>query len=159
MSFPSPPEWLTRMIARLTPWRRGASRLDAVRPERGESLLRYAQRLGDEAATVGFDWEEAREALDKVVEEAEELRVALAEHPTGDPAIADELGDLIFASCMVARKAGVDAESALLSTMRKFRRRFAAIERTLEARGIDAEAASLEEMEQIWQQAKRAERA
>ena len=133
----------------------GAARAESLLDEvaRGASSpMQIARQLGDVAATVGFDWERPEQALDKVREEVEEVAQALAEGER--EAIEGELGDLLFAACMVARKAGVDAEAALRRTNDKFRARFAAIERELKARGVALGEASLEQMEQAWQRAK-----
>lgn len=130
-----------------------ASLLDPVGP--GQGPLKTARALGERAARVGFDWPGPEEALEKVAEETQELREALAQ---GSPDhVEDELGDLLFAACMVARKADVDAGAALARTNAKFRRRFAAIERELAAQGIEPAQASLAQMEQIWQRAKHTE--
>jgi ATP diphosphatase len=67
------------------------------------------------------------------------------------------VGDLLFAAVNVARHLGVDPESALKRTNRKFRRRFAHVERGLEARGTSAKEATLEEMDALWDEAKRDE--
>jgi nucleoside triphosphate diphosphatase len=118
----------------------------------GEGALAGAQRLGDEAARVGFDWDDATGALDKVREEASEVEEALGQ---GAARVAEELGDLLFAACMVARKAGVDAEGALAAANAKFVRRFEAMAQVLEADGVGVQAASLAQMEDAWQRVKR----
>lgn len=150
--------WPVALILRLlgrVRRRAPSSLLDAVR--RDQTVMRYAQALGDRAALVGFDWDSPEDALAKVVEETAELAELLEAGADAD-ALADELGDLLFAAIMVARKADVDAEEALARTNRKFRRRFATIERVLAERGVRPEHASLDEMEEIWQLAKRRER-
>ena len=118
-------------------------------------LLR-ATRLQTRAASVGFDWSEAEPILAKIEEELWEVRAAL-EH--GDPtAQQDEIGDLLFAVVNLARHAKVDPEMALRGTNEKFTRRFAFIERGLEAKGVPLAEATLDVMEELWTDAKRTER-
>lgn len=124
---------------------------------RGEDPIAEAVSLGEVAAQVGFDWERAVDVLEKVREEADELAEVFACDPVDTARARDELGDLLFAACMVARKAGVDPAAALRQTNEKFRRRFHVIERELGRRGISPESASLEQMEAIWQASKRGE--
>jgi uncharacterized protein YabN with tetrapyrrole methylase and pyrophosphatase domain len=116
----------------------------------GRGALRRAQQLGDEAARVGFDWEDAQGALEKVREEADEVEEVLGQ---GAQRVAEELGDLLFAVCMVARKAGVDAEEALEAANVKFAARFDAMIALVE-REV-GQGATLAQMEQAWQRVKR----
>jgi ATP diphosphatase len=120
--------------------------------EAGQGALARAQRLGDDAARVGFDWDSAVGALEKVREEADEVEEALGE---GQARVAEELGDLLFAACMVARKAGVDAEQALAAANEKFERRFDAMVALLKAEEAWGEGVSLAQMEEAWQRVKR----
>lgn len=120
--------------------------------------LMRAAKLQKRAARVGFDWPEATQVLDKIEEEIAELRAELGQHAPQER-LTDEIGDLLFAAVNLARHLGVDGEAALRSSNAKFERRFAAIEDSLGARGQRLEEASLDEMEQLWQQAKAAERA
>lgn len=115
-----------------------------------------AHQLGALAATIGFDWESALDALEKVSEEVEELREQLSLSQPSPQDIMGEVGDLLFAACMVARKAQVDPMQALSATNAKFRARFAFIEAQLERQGISAQDATLAQLEAIWQQAKAA---
>ncbi|WP_461394741.1 nucleoside triphosphate pyrophosphohydrolase [Deferrisoma sp.] len=115
--------------------------------------LHRARRVSEKAAGVGFDWSRADEVLEKVDEELGELRRAMAE---GDrAAAAEELGDLLFALVNLGRHLEVDAEQALHGTVEKFLRRFAAVEAALAARGRRPSEASLDELEVLWQEAKR----
>ena len=124
-------------------------------------VLHEAVALGERAALVGFDWPSARDALEKVREEVEEVEelLQLDAHQAGaretQALLEGELGDLLFAVCMVARLTGVEPVVALARTHAKFRQRFLVIERALAERGQSLEDASLEEMEEIWQAAKR----
>ncbi|MFS8110846.1 nucleoside triphosphate pyrophosphohydrolase [Rhizobium jaguaris] len=118
--------------------------------------LTEALKLQERAAKVGFDWSAPEPILDKIEEEIDELRVALA---SGDKAkVSDELGDLIFAVVNIGRHVKADPEQALRGTNTKFRRRFNHIETTLAAEGETLDGASLERMEDIWQAAKAIER-
>ena len=116
------------------------------------ALLR-AEKLQSRAASVGFDWDNAKKVVEKIAEEANEIVEAGL-----DPAKrAEEIGDLLFAVANLARHLKVDPEAALRATNAKFIRRFKFIEAALAAEGRDAVGASLEEMETLWQAAKRNE--
>jgi MazG family protein len=118
------------------------------------ALLR-AQRVGEKAARVGFDWPDVGGPLAKVAEEVAELQKAIE---AGDEAaIAHELGDALFSLVNVARAVGVGAEEALGAAVERFSRRFRAIEAGAAAEGRAVSALSLDEMEAYWQAAKRAE--
>lgn len=133
------------------PGTRETSILEGI-PRALPALLK-AQRLGDKAARVGFDWSHPTAVLDKVDEEIRELRVAL---DAGDiDGARDELGDALFALAMLGRKAGIDPEGALEGANRKFRERFQHVERELRRAGIPLESAGLARMEQLWEDAKR----
>lgn len=114
--------------------------------------LTQAQRLGEAAARLGFDWPSVEGALAKVEEEWQEFRSALTLPP--HPAWEEELGDLLFAMVNVARFLKIDSENALRRTVYKFIKRFHVVERTLAKEGKTPETATLEEMEDIWQAAK-----
>lgn len=130
------------------------SLLDGV-PRTLPSLLR-AHRLQAKAARVHFDWPDAPAAWRKVEEEVSETADALA---SGDRTrVREELGDLLFSVVNVARLAGVDAEEALDSASEKFRRRFASMEASIEARGKTVAEASADELEDAWETAKAQER-
>ncbi|MCX5892930.1 MAG: nucleoside triphosphate pyrophosphohydrolase [Deltaproteobacteria bacterium] len=115
--------------------------------------LVQAQRLGEAAARLGFDWPHVQGALDKVEEEWQEFRQTLTGSP--NPAQEEELGDLLFALVNVARFLSIDSEGALRRTIFKFIKRFNVVERTLTKQGKTPETATLEEMEAIWQASKR----
>jgi MazG family protein len=113
-----------------------------------------AQRLGEAAARLGFDWPDVKGALDKVEEEWQELRQALSQ--PANPAWEEELGDLLFSVVNVARFLNIDSEGALRRTMIKFIKRFNVVERTLAKEGKTPETATLEEMDAIWEGCKQA---
>ena len=133
----------------------GGSVLDGV--PRQLPALQRAQRLTSKASVVGFDWPDVPSVLAKVDEELAEVREAL-EHKDA-AAVADEVGDLLFAVVNLARKVGVDAEQALRGTNRKFCDRFTHVEAALAARGSSPDEASLDEMDALWNEAKHLERA
>jgi nucleoside triphosphate diphosphatase len=120
--------------------------------QRSQPALTEALKLQERAAKVGFDWSEAEPILDKIEEEIGELRGALK---SGEPhKVKDELGDLIFALVNIGRHVKADPEQALRGANTKFRRRFSYIETSLQELGVTLEAATLEEMEALWQAAK-----
>ncbi|WP_337180970.1 nucleoside triphosphate pyrophosphohydrolase [Shinella sp.] len=124
--------------------------------QRSFPALVEALKLQERAAKVGFDWSEPAPILDKIEEEIGELREAL--HNDDKAAVADELGDLIFALVNIGRHVGADPEMALRGTNTKFRNRFSHIEQSLAANGESLGDATLERMEELWQAAKGIER-
>lgn len=120
---------------------------------KGLPALVAAYRLQEKAAAVGFDWPTPGGALAKVREEAGEVAAAM-ESP-GDGAVASEIGDLLFATVNLARKLGVDPERELRATMTRFRERFVHIERRLAESGRSPAQSNLEEMDALWEEAKR----
>jgi nucleoside triphosphate diphosphatase len=131
----------------------GASLIDDV-PRALPALLR-ALKLQKRAASVGFDWDNAAKVVEKIAEEAHEIVEARDSAPEK---LEEEIGDLLFAVANLARHLNVDPESALRATNAKFVRRFKAIEAELAKQGKTPDAASLDEMEALWQAAKLAER-
>jgi ATP diphosphatase len=122
----------------------------------GLPALTRAMELQRKAATVGFDWNDPRAVLKKIREEADEIEAALDRNDQQE--LAEETGDLLFALVNLARHIDADPESALRATNAKFERRFAYIERALEAQGRTLEQASLEEMDGLWNAAKAEEK-
>jgi ATP diphosphatase len=122
----------------------------------GQPALVRAMELQRKASTVGFDWNDPRAVLAKIREEADEIEAALDQ---GDAdKLSDETGDLLFALVNLARHVGADPETALRGTNAKFERRFAYIERALAAQGRALEAATLDEMDALWNEAKEEEK-
>lgn len=121
-------------------------------PQAFPALLR-ALKLQQKAAKVGFDWSEAAPILDKIAEETAELKEAMAAKERED--IEEEYGDLLFAMVNLGRHLEIDAETALVAANEKFKRRFHFIEKTLGETGSDLDAATLDEMETIWGEAKK----
>ena len=120
---------------------------------RAAPSLSLAQKLQKRAAEVGFDWPDVAGASDKVQEELAELREAAA---TGDPAaVRMELGDVLFSVVNVARKLGLDAETALRSAADKFSARFTRVTQLAAERNIELAACDLAQLDSLWDQAKR----
>ena len=118
--------------------------------------LTGALRITQKAAGVGFDWSTPGEVLDKVREELTEVGEVVEK---GDRLrCQDEIGDLLFAVVNLARHLGIDPEAAMAGANGKFSRRFQAVEAAFEERNHGLAEATLEEMEDVWQEVKRAER-
>ncbi|ETX30678.1 nucleoside triphosphate pyrophosphohydrolase [Roseivivax isoporae] len=120
----------------------------------GLPALTRAVKLQKRAARVGFDWPETDQVLDKIVEEAQELRAA-----TDPDHRAEEFGDLLFVMANLARHLDIDPEAALRAANAKFTRRFGAIEAALAAEGRSPADSDLAEMDALWDAAKAAEKA
>ncbi len=134
-----------------------ASLLDGISTK--APALMEAHQLTTKAARVGFDWQRVEDIFDKLHEEIDELRVAIKEHNESSDEenqmrVREELGDVLFAVTNIARHLQHEPEAALKVTNRKFRRRFRYIEQGLKARGRTLDAATLDEMEALWQEAK-----
>jgi uncharacterized protein YabN with tetrapyrrole methylase and pyrophosphatase domain len=114
--------------------------------------LLMAYRLGEKAGGVGFDWKTATEVVGKLEEELKEIREAAS---SGDrERLTDEIGDLLFATASLARKSEIDPEHALKQALEKFRGRFQKLEQRVQKSGRGFASFSLEELEDIWQDAK-----
>jgi ATP diphosphatase len=125
--------------------------LDGV--AKGLPALTRALKLQNRAARVGFDWPSTDEVLDKIVEEAQELR----EVQDADERF-EEFGDLLFVMVNLGRHMGLDPEAALRATNAKFTRRFESIEAALAADGRTPKDSTLEEMDALWDAAKAVEK-
>ena len=110
-------------------------------------------KLTKHAAKVGFDWQDTDRIFEKLYEEVGELRQAMETRDAGE--ISEELGDLLFVVVNLARRLDVEPETALKKTNRKFRSRFKYIEEQLKKNGKTLEESDLEEMDSLWDQAKR----
>ena len=126
-----------------------AGLLDSV-PRALPSLMQ-AQKISKKAAACGFDWDTTADVWDKVDEERREFS---AEERGSEQAL-DEFGDVLFSAVNVARKEGIDAETALRHSCEKFRARWSAMEAVAAGRGQALEDLSHEELEELWAQAKR----
>ena len=118
--------------------------------------LTRAAKLTRRAARVGFDWPDVGGVLDKLEEEAAELRVEL---PGADPVrLADEVGDLLFVLANLARKLELDPEECLRGANAKFERRFQGVEARLAQSGLTPADVDLEAMEAAWREVKTEEK-
>lgn len=141
---------------------KGAKDADAAEAgERPEGLLEgvprslpalmEAQKVSRKAASAGFEWETVADVWDKVAEERAEFE---AEAP-GTAERELEFGDLLFALVNVARKEGIDAESALRASTAKFRERWAAMENAAYEGGVSLESLTTEQLNSLWEKVKR----
>ena len=126
------------------------SLLDGI-PKKIPALYR-AYQMTAKAARVGFDWNCLDDIIDKLNEEAAELREAVSREDREQ--IADEMGDMLFVAVNIARSLGIDPETALERSNRKFERRFRFIETAVKQQGRELKDASLAEMDALWNEAK-----
>lgn len=124
--------------------------LDGV--PRALPALMQAQKVSRKAAAVGFEWETTADVWDKVAEERAEFEA----EPAGSEARELEFGDMLFALVNVARREGVDAESALRASTAKFRARWSAMEDAAYRQGRRIEDFSTEELNELWGRVKQA---
>ena len=125
------------------------SRLDGVK--HGPAVTQ-AEQIQKNVAKIGFDFESVDDAYQKLEEELSEFREAVLNNNSDE--IQDEFGDCLFSLINVGRKLNVSSEMALLSTIHKFKSRFAYIEDQAILQNKNLEQMSLEEMDQLWDQAK-----
>ena len=130
--------------------KKNGSVLDEV-PVHFPGLLE-ALKITSKAAKVGFDWETAQQVFDKIDEEVTELKAEIETNNRDE--IENEIGDLLFAVVNLARKLDVEPETALKRTNRKFRRRFAYIERALKDKNQILENTPLSDLDELWNEAK-----
>ena len=118
-----------------------------------------AFQMTTKVSRVDFDWPDIGSVLEKLDEEVEELKQAVASKHPSHQEVAGEVGDLLFVAVNVARLLGIDPESALKSSNRKFRRRFRYIEDRLREQGRKPADSDHIEMDTLWDQAKAKEKA
>jgi len=141
--------------------RRGKPKRSLDKVKAGSALMQ-AQSLQKSASQLGFDWDGVAGAIEKLEEEIAELKQILPKEnekvdDTLKLELQKELGDCVFGLVNVARKLNLDAETATLTCVHKFRSRFSFIEDELAKQGKTAETSSLEEMDALWEQAKQYE--
>lgn len=124
-------------------------------PQNMPSLL-TAKRLTEQAASVGFDWNDHVDALKKVDEELNELKDEIISKDLSG--IEEELGDLLFAIVNTSRKLNINPEISLMKANKKFIKRFRNMEDYFEKKGIDVLKTDLSEMDSIWEKIKQAEK-
>lgn len=128
-----------------------ASHTDALNSvARSLPALWRAEKVQKKARKAGFDWDDVSGPLDKLSEELDELKTAVAEQSN----IEEELGDLLFAAVNLSRFVKVDCENALTAATDKFIRRFARVEELAKEQGRAMESMSLEELDKLWDEAK-----
>jgi len=127
------------------------SALDGISPSM--PALAASQEMQDRAANLGYDWPSIDGVLDKVAEEADELRAAATAAER-----AEEFGDLLFVLVNLARRRGIEAEAAVRAANAKFRRRFASVERAAAARGVALRDLDFAALDALWDAAKIEER-
>ena len=123
------------------------SALDGI--SRSMPALAASQEMQERAANLGYDWPSIYGVLDKVAEEADELRRAANEAER-----AEEFGDLLFVLVNVARRRGIEAEAAVRAANAKFKRRFASVERGAAAQGVALRDLDFEALDALWDAAK-----
>ena len=128
------------------------SMLDSV--SKSLPAVMEAYQMTTKVSRVGFDWPDVASVLEKLEEEAEELKTAVGAANPSHAEVSEEVGDLLFAVVNVARLLGVDPESALKGSNRKFRRRFRHIEERLRDQGRKPAESTLAEMDAFWNEAK-----
>ena len=120
-------------------------------PRELPALMR-ADKIQSKASKAGFDWQSADGAVEKLYEEADELKEAIR---SGDKEnIFEELGDLLFSAVNISRFVDCDAEEALTAASDKFSARFAYVEKIAAERNIDMKNTSLSELDRLWDEAK-----
>jgi len=112
-----------------------------------------ANRIQEKVRGVGFDWEKREQIWDKVLEEIAELKEEIKKRDT--ESIESELGDVLFSIINASRLYGIDPEAALEKTNRKFIKRFNYLEKETLSKGISLKDMSLDEMNVIWEEAKK----
>lgn len=121
-------------------------------PRELPALMR-AQKIQHKAAKIGFDWDNVGGAVDKLYEEIDELKTAMEQGKRFD--IEDEFGDVLFSCVNIARFIDVDSEEALTASTDKFMSRFSLVEQMASEQGIDMKSSSIEELDRLWDKAKK----
>lgn len=116
--------------------------------------LTRAHKIQKRCAKVGFDWDNPQDVLAKVEEELDEVKAEIANYPTSQAALFEELGDLLFATVNLCRHYQLEAESGLREANAKFERRFRKVEAAVKAQGKAVSECNLMELDAIWHQIK-----
>jgi MazG family protein len=146
-----------RAAGKLSGKSEGASILDGVSNK--APALMEAHQISTKVARVGFDWTHIKDIFEKLQEEVDELREAIRLHAVinsedNHAHVREEIGDLLFVITNIARRLNVEPEAALKLSNRKFRRRFAFIEKKLREQDRKIDGTTLAELEELWQEAK-----
>lgn len=116
--------------------------------------LTRAYKIQKRCAKVGFDWDNPQDVLAKVEEELDEVKAEIANYPTSQAALFEELGDLLFATVNLCHHYQLEAESGLREANAKFERRFRKVEAAVKAQGKAVSECNLMELDAIWHQIK-----
>jgi MazG family protein len=135
----------------------GESILDGVSTK--APALMEAHQISTKVARVGFDWKNVEEIFEKMHEELDELREAIANHADSNEEedhtrVREEIGDLLFVITNIARRLNVEPEAALKLSNKKFRRRFGHIEKRLREQNLKFDDTTTQALEELWQEAK-----
>ncbi len=117
--------------------------------------LIVAHRIQEKAASIGFDWNHEKYAIDKLFEEIDEFKKAYEENDKIE--MEKELGDILFSVVNIARKLNIDAESSLRLTIKKFENRFKKVEKYFNDNKLDMKKVKLEKLDEVWDIAKKEE--
>ena len=142
----------------------GAQKANDAKHQQHESILddlpfalpalTRAHKIQKRCAKVGFDWDNPQDVLAKVEEELDEVKAEIANYPTSQAALFEELGDLLFATVNLCRHYQLEAESGLREANAKFERRFRKVEAAVKAQGKAVSECNLMELDAIWHQIK-----
>ena len=124
--------------------------------DKGQPALNQAYEIQNQAKKVGFDWDESISVIEKMEEELKEIKEAIKNEDENE--IKDEIGDMIFSVVNLSRFYEINPELALLSTIKKFNKRFKYMEQKAQKDNENFAELSLEEMENYWEKSKQAER-
>lgn len=116
--------------------------------------LTRANKLQKRCAKVGFDWDNPHDVLAKVEEELDEVKAEIAQYPARSAELAEELGDLLFATVNLCRHYHTDAEENLRNANKKFEIRFRKVEQTVKNSGKTVKQCKLAELDEIWNKIK-----
>jgi tetrapyrrole methylase family protein / MazG family protein len=141
----------TRIKAR---GKRGDSALSGITEDLPALVIAY--KYGQRAADAGFDWDDAKGVINKLHEETAELEAAVSSNDRSQ--VEGEIGDILFTVANISRFLGVHPELALRKSNRKFRRRFRFIEQSVSKTGRTLTDMSIDELEVLWNEAKKGER-
>lgn len=121
-----------------------------------KTTARRALDIASRAASIGFDWNDPHDVLDKIREELDEIRDAL-DHDASREHLIEEVGDLYFALVNFNRKMQIDSDEAFLVGVNKFERRFRALEKIIHDNGKSPDQLSQDELEDVWRRVKKEE--
>ncbi len=113
-----------------------------------------SHKIGDKTNRVGFDWKNANDVFEKVLEEVEETKVELGRKNQDVAALEHEIGDVLFSVTQLARHLGLEAERCLRTANTRFEKRYFTMKNNIEARGETIENLSTDQLEEEWRKVK-----